>query len=256
MKPSAIPALLTLLYSSTALAQIVISDNFDDGTVSPEWDAQTDLTVSAGGALGSSNYVSLAATTGRLGKSFDPVSPGGAEDFVIDYYFRVQDTTSRQFSLIVSANPISDDSPIDSNIVNNATVNLRYQGGSWAVFDSGINGFTNVSGLPSILAGSWYHMQLEGIDWGQPTASYTLRLSDAGGSTFTSEVSGLTFIQNAAAFPITSSLVQTAAFNTAFGSNPGFDVDEVTLLAVPEPSSLTLGALGLLPLTLRRRPRG
>lgn len=246
-----LPILLTMAVLSrlaaVAPAATVITDDFDGGTVSPAWDAKTGTTVIAGGAGGTTNAVGLAASTGALGETFTNAVPGGAEDFVIDYNFRVQTSAAnRQFSLMVSSFSTTPNTSA-------ASINLRYQTGAWNVFSTTANAFVAVGGLPVITAGSWYHMQVEGVDWGLPTASYTLRLSDAGGSVFTSTVANLTAVQNAAVNPITTKKAQSFVFNTAFGANPGFDVDNITVTAVPEPAASLLAAAGLLLISRRRR---
>ncbi len=250
--PTFAPFVLTLIglacAAGTTFAVTVISDDFDTGSSSTGWDANTSTTVIAPGAQSSSNAVSLAATSGALGESFIAAVPGGAEDFILDYYFRVQTTANRQFSLLVSA-------AANAPSTTQASLNLRYQGG-WGVFNTTSNAFVAVSGLSTVTAGSWYHMQVEGVDWGLPTASYTLRLSDAGGSAFTSSAAGLTSIQNGAFVPITTNTAKSFLFNTAFGTNPGFDLDNITVTGtapVPEASSAFLTAAGFLLLSRRRR---
>jgi MYXO-CTERM domain-containing protein len=238
-------AILTI--SGSATAATVITDNFDSGTISSSWDTNTGNSVVSGGAAASPNAVTMAATTGALGESFGTVSPGGSEDFVVDYYFRVQavaaPATTRQFNLQVSTTSTAPNTSA-------ATVNLRYQNGGWALFNTA---WVPVAGLPAVSDGAWYHMQLEGVDWGTAAASYSLRLSDAAGSAFTSTASGLTIVQNG---NILGTKAQSFIFNTAFGANPGFSVDDVTVTTaevVPEPGAATLGGLALLGLLRRRR---
>ena len=113
--------------------------------------------------------------------------------------------------------------------------------------------WNSVPALGSVNAGDWYHMQVEGIDFGKPGASYTLRLSDPNGSAFTKTAGGLTFGQTTA---ISANPAQSFVFNTAFGTNPGFSVDNITVTAfapVPEPSTALLGGLTLLGFLRRRR---
>jgi MYXO-CTERM domain-containing protein len=242
------PILLALAFTSgSASAVTVITDDFDTGVVSSSWDTTAGTSVVSGGAQGSTQAVTLAATTGNLGETFGAVSPGGAEDFVIDYYFRVQavaaPATTRQFNLQVSTTWVTPNTSA-------ATINLRYQNGGWALFNTA---WVPVAGLPAVADGTWYHMQLEGVDWGTAGASYTLRLSDAAGSAFTSTATGLNIVQNG---NIIGTKAQSFNFNTAFGANPGFSVDQVTVTAadvVPEPGAVSLGGLVLLGLLRRRR---
>lgn len=227
-------------------AATVIVDDFDSGTASPAWDTNANTAIVSGGAQGSSNAINLNAAPNLpgLGESFGSAISGGAEDFVIDFYFRIQSSTNRQFSLQFSNTSATPN-------VNAATMNLRYQSGAFALFSGGA--FNAVPALGSLTAGDWYHMQVEGIDFGTATGSYTLRLSDANGSAFTKTASGLTNAQNGT---VTTILAQSFIFNTAFGTNPGFSVDNITVTAfapVPEPSSALLGGIAILGLLRRRR---
>ena len=125
-----LPGLGLILFSAlSSEAASVIVDNFDSGTASPGWDTNANTTVIAGGALSSSNAITLNAAPNApgLGESFGSAVPGGAEDFVIDFYFRVQTSANRQFSL-----QVSNTSPTVN--VNAATINLRYQSGGFALF--------------------------------------------------------------------------------------------------------------------------
>jgi hypothetical protein len=243
-------ASLSLLLASAHLGQAatVIVDNFDSGSASTAWDTNANTAVIAGGAQSSSNAINLNAAPNLpgLGESFGSATPGGAEDFVIDFYFRVQATatTNRQFSLLVSNTSATVN-------VSAATINLRYQNGAFALFSGGA--FNTVAALGSVTAGDWFHMQVDGIDYSTAIGSYTLRLSDANGTAFTRTASGLTNAQNGL---VTTSLAQSFVFNTAFGTNPGFSVDNITVTAfapVPEPSAAILGGIALLGLARRRR---
>lgn len=250
--PSSPALLLSLLFTGTSMAATVISDDFDTGAVNAGWDAANGTSVISGGAQASSNAVRLAASTGALGETFNNIAPGGADGFVIDYYFRVQNTTNRQFSLIVSTNSTAPN-------VNSAALNLRYQAGTWAAFSTTTgNAFVNIptsgaNSLPVVTADVWYHMQVEGLNWGSSSATYTLRLSDAGGTAFTSTAAGLTFNQTSAGPGMITNKAQSFVFNSAFGSNPGFDLDNISVTAVPEPAAPLLAGLALLGLTRRRR---
>jgi hypothetical protein len=245
-----LPTLSTLSFCSAAS---IITDDFESGA-SPDWYRNSNTALQPGGPSGSSQYVNLLpgaddATTG-LGDQI-----GGADNFVIDFYFRVQATGSRQFNLGVST-------------VNSApnpggsAINLRLQGGSFAVYNGGTESWVGISGLGNVSPGSWYRMQVEGVNWGAENGSYTLRLSDAGGNTFTSSVEDLTTIQHGAiTAPFVyggnnySGLAQSFIFTTTYGSNPGFDLDNVVVTAnvVPEPTVAILSGAAAILLFGRRR---
>lgn len=248
--PRSMAAIGLVMIAPMAQAAVVIADNFESGAVSTDWDSPGTTTTQAGGAGSSSFSAALPAGSGSLGETFTNTVPGGAGDFVIDYYFKLQpDAVNRQFSLIVSTNSSTPN-------VNSAAVNLRYQAGAWAAFSSASSGFVTVAGLPAVTAGSWYHMQFEGTAWGTAAGTFSLRVSDAGGSAFTSTASGLTFSQTAAGPGMTVNKAQSFVFNTAFGSNPGFSLDNISATAVvpvPEPAAASLLLLGSAGLLRRRR---
>lgn len=238
----------TLSMASPAFAATIIADNFDSGAVSSEWDVTAGLSIGAGGAEGSPNFVNLAGSSGRLGERLN-----GATDFTLDYYFQIQDTGDRRFSLMVST--------FTGNIsTGNATINLRYQDGAWGVYSGANSQFMPVPGLNNtVTPGEWYHMQVEGNGWGATGANYTIRLSDAGGSAFTSEGTVNTVHNGSIVNPGSTSGGSTYTgraeffvFNTEFGSNPGFALDNIVVTAVPEASTLALLAASL-PLLRRRR---
>lgn len=209
-------SLLVLFTSAGLIAQlsaqtVVVTDDFESGDFSIGWDAIAGTISTPGGADGSTSFVALGSDSGPLGASF----AAGASDFSIDFFTRVQETTDRQFNLQVSTGSASPDA-------NGATVNLRHQGGGWAAF----NGSWQTISLPSLTAGEWYHVRLTGNGWGSAGASYGIELSDAGGTTFTNSATGLTFRQNGNPDTTTAASFN---FNSAFGSNPGFDLDQVTV---------------------------
>ena len=86
-------------------------------------------------------------------------------------------------------------------------------------------------------------MRLTGHGWGTSAASYDIELSDANQTNFTRRVNGLTRYQNSSGVngpPV------AFIFNTAFGNNPGFWVDDVTLglIEVPDDPNLELALAG------------
>jgi hypothetical protein len=244
----------SLLFAGHSFGAVLLSDNFDTGAANADWSRKSNLTFSAGGPTGSTNYTTVVGSTNTANGLGDQI--GGANNFVIDFYFQVRnDAVNRQFNLGISTASLNP-SPGD------AAVNLRIQNGAFAVYQGSSSSWQTVSTLGSVAAGQWYHMQVEGTGWGSAGASYTLRLSDAGGSAFTSIASNLTTIQNGqinGSFVYNSNsfsgLAQSFLFTTAYGGNPGFDVDNVTVTGdlVPEPSTVMLSGVAALFLVRRNR---
>lgn len=237
MKTSSILALLGAATIFPLEASTVVIDDFEAGSFNSDWDSTTGATITTGtGAEGSANFASIAAGSGPLGATFD----GGTSIFSIDFYVNVQATANRQFNLQVSSISVAPNT-------NSATVNLRYQGG-WAAFNGAA--WAPIAGLGGLTDGEWHRVNVSGNDWGLPTASFDIQVSDAGGSAFTSSASGITAFQSG---DPTTDPALSFNFNSAFGSNPGFSVDNVTVSTIPEPST---GILALLALTFgvsRRR---
>jgi len=247
---------ISTLACGTSFGATLLSDNFDSGSANADWYRRSGITINAGGPAGSANYATINATANAGNGLGDQI--GGANNFVIDFNFRVQnDTANRQFNIGVST-ASNNPSPGD------AAINLRYQGGDSGTFAIYTTAWQTIS-LGSVTAGSWYRMQIEGIGWGSAGATYTLRLSDAGGNTFTHVLSNLTMVQNGkidGAFTYGdppnnnySGLAQSFIFSTVYGANPGFDIDNVVVTAdlVPEPAGWSLMAVGLLGIASRRR---
>lgn len=246
----------SLLFASQGFSATFITDNFDTGTASSDWWRNNTVDILAGGPTGSSHYANVIGTSDNLAGLGDRVE--GADNFVIDFYFQVQAAAStiRQFNIGVStasANPNA----------GAATINLRIQNNSFAIYNGSSETWSAVAGMGTISPDSWYRMQIEGTGWGAPGASYALRLFAEDGTTALGSASGLTTVQNGS---ITGSFnygsvvqdgtLKSFLFSTTYGDNPGFNVDNVVVTGtlVPEPSSIMLGA-GAAALLLRRRRR-
>lgn len=214
-----IALLLLVLPSFFICGQVVVEDGFETGSFSSGWGLFTGVNINSGaGANGSEKFASLLpynSTTGReLGARFDNVNPDGAKDFVIEFYFRIKNTTQRQFNLHVSDSP----GAIGSGA---ATINLRYQNG-WSAYAN--NAWNTIAGLNPLNPDTWYKLKLAGTGWGTPLAAYSIELSDANGSIYTSIATNISYFQNGN--PRTNT-AKFFLFTTVYGNNPGFDVDEV-----------------------------
>lgn len=245
---------LPLLLCAQGYAATFITDNFDTNSISGDWSRRTTVSLNSGGPAGSAYYATVTGTTAESAGLGDQI--GGSSNFIIDFYFQVQNTVNRQFNIGVSTaalNPSQGD----------ATINLRIQGNAFAVYQGSSSTWLAVTSLGSVNPGDWYRMQIEGIGWGTASATYSLRLYGADGTTSLGSAEDLTTIQNGS---ITGSFsygggtrdgtLQSFIFSTTYGSNPGFNVDNVIVTGdvVPEPSAALLsGAALLFPLLHRRR---
>jgi len=217
--------MLGMLSFDTASAQPIVQDDFESGVLSSSWLSNNGITSGVsieygGGAEGTTNYATLAATSGQLGTRFDVAEPGGATNFYVDLYFRIQSTAQRQFNLQFSTSTSSIGS-------GNTAVNLRYQTNQWSAYDYLSGAWQSINGLGSVSAGSWYHLLFTGTNWGQVSASYSIALSAAGGTNFTSSASHLTWSQDDS---ITANLERYFELSAVYGNCPGFDVDQISVV--------------------------
>ncbi|WAC20835.1 hypothetical protein OVA24_05490 [Luteolibacter sp. SL250] len=234
--------LLALFSGGIASGATLLTDNFESGSVSTDWSVNKNATVTAGGPVGSTNYAAIGpydpVTNGQnwggLGKVF---SDGGVASMMLDVDFRLKGT-DRQFNLNVSTYSTTPNG-------NDAAINLIYTGSNWQVHNG--TSFVTLSGLMAVTANSWYHMTLETVGWGSNGATYNITISDGVTS---STVTGLTTRQ---AGNINTATVRSFIFNSRYGNNPGFDIDNLVVsgTVIPEPSALFL-ALAAAPLFMRR----
>ena len=223
-------ALLLLGGTLAAASQTVVEDGFESGTFSTAWGQTAGVSIVAGdGANGSARFVRLNAynaTTGReLGARLDAVAPQGARDFALEFSYRVQDSANRQFHLHVSTSTgaISSSAP---------ALSVRYQGG-WAAYDGA--SWRSISGLGSVDSGRWYRLRVAGEYWGTPGARFALQLSDPGATGLATSVTNLTWFQGGNP---TSNPARFFVFTTVYGSNPGFEVDEVVAAVAAAPPAV------------------
>ena len=228
-------AIAGMCFHGQLRAQVsVVADDFESGIFSADWDAieGTGLSIinTPGDGSGGTDYYAriegVGSGQGGLGVSLtglDTNSPF-ATDFNATFDFRVDSTTDRQFNLQLSgrsSNPST----------TSASLNLRYQGSEWAAFNG--SSWQVIGGLSPILPGEWNTLSISGSNWGSGgvgTATYDLSLTDHLSSNSTQ--TGIQIFQ--------SDNVDTAGalslnFNDTFGSNPGYDLDNVSIMASPAP---------------------
>ncbi|MBP8259812.1 MAG: hypothetical protein KA118_09140 [Verrucomicrobia bacterium] len=199
------------------------ADPFLDG-----WTVSTNVVSFGGIAPGSTTAAMLVGAGQRAGQTMVVWS-----DWSLDFFFAIRDAgANRAFSLLINqvAGPES---------VSAATINLRYQSGQFNTYAAGAWGSDLGLGTinPSIDANgdgdfndpgdakNVYHMRITGAAWGLPAASYSIELSDANTTNLTRAVNGLTRYQNGSGV---NGGPNAFVFNTSFGSNPGFWIDDVT----------------------------
>ena len=245
--------LTTLLLASLAPAvaqDILTNGNFEADPFDSGW-VQLGATPFGGLAPGSTRAASF-PTLSRIGQDLAGASAATA-NWQLDFYFAVQNTTNRAFSLSVTTTPGS------ANNTNVATINLRYQSGQFNAFSA--NSWGSDLGLGTIAHSTdanadgdfddpgdvknVYRMRLTGTGWGTGNGTYRIQLSNANETTFSRTTVDLSRYQNGSG---NLSVPQAFLFNSAFGTNPGFYVDDVTFENIVLPDDPNLAVTGALPI--------
>lgn len=211
-----------------ASAVEVVSDDFEGGALGANWDASSQATISAGtGAEASANFVTLAAA--GSGDILGTVIEGGSSDVEIDFYVRIRDAGSRRFNLMVSNGEVV--------APDGASINLRYQNGSWQAFGGGWQALPN---LGALTGEAWHRVLVTCKGWGSSGATFDVELSDADGTTFTSSQTGVNLYQGGD--PNTAP-VGAVSFTSNWGNSRGYDVDSVavnTLVTVVDDPNISI----------------
>ncbi|MGC6427048.1 MAG: hypothetical protein ACON5H_08645 [Akkermansiaceae bacterium] len=211
-----ISKLLVLVAFQIGSALEIVTDDFEGGSLGVNWDAASQATLTAGtGAEGSANFAALAAA--GSGDVLGVGIAGGAADVEIDFFVRIRDFGARRFNLMVNN--------AETVIADGASINLRYQNGGWAAFDSATS-WNNLSNLGSLTGEAWHRVRVTCRGWGTPGATFDVEVSDADGTTFTSSQTGLNFYQGGN--PDTAS-VGAVVFTSTWGTSPGYDIDGVMI---------------------------
>ena len=217
--------------NAIAQQQQLIHDDFESGSFGAGWthiEGANVFVASGSGAGGSSRYArveGVGSADAGLARTFSnlAVNSPAASDFVIQLAFRLDAPQSgeRRFNLILSS---ASASPSTSP----ATVNLRYQHPNWQAYDGG---WQTLTGLSSVVDGQWHQLMLTGNNWGSGVAGaadYDIVVIDSGGTT--SSQFGIQLYQSAEP---SSTGLQWMSLQDFWGSNSGFDVDDVSVLATP-----------------------
>jgi hypothetical protein len=231
-----------LMMASTAWSQnLLVNGDFEAEPPLDGWLISSNAVAFGGLAPNSTRAVVLEGSGQYLGQN----PPYAAPDWYVDFYFAVRDAgANRAFSLLVNQ-------AADGDNVSAATINLRYQSsqfntyasGSWGTDlglgtiqfskDANADGDLNDAGdIKNV-----YRMRVTGHSWGMPTANYDIELSEVNSTNLTKRVNGLTRYQSGSGV---NGPPQSFVFNTAFGSNPGFWVDDVEFGVIELPDDPNL----------------
>jgi hypothetical protein len=222
-------ALALLAFAINASAQLIGVDTFETSSFSPMWSHTNEALLQAtGGANGTRGFASLGPKgqklEGRLALAGG--STGGLSDFDIELYFRVRNTTNRQFALQFG-------SPRTTTALR-APVNLCYEATTgWRLsFNSGEgSSWHPIVGLGRVTPEAWHRFRFTGRGWGGANARCELQLSGPDEIPFATTVTNQLAHQDANSVPITQP-ADSFALSSADGNNPGFDVDEVRVAAI------------------------
>lgn len=221
-------AAAALLHGASAHSAGLSNGDFESSPFLAGWSSAGTVMPFAGLAPNSTRSARLASSgTARVGQDVT-----WEAEWYLDFYFAIPNTPNRSFSLLINVGA-------DAANSGAATINLRCQSGVFNAYSAGSWG--NDLGL-GVVAPSFdanrdgdfndpgdtrnvHRMRLTGHDWGLPGARYDLALSAANATNFAVTVTNLTSWHNSSGVngPPTAFL-----FNTHFGSNPGFWVDDVT----------------------------
>lgn len=231
---------------TSAASPAAVIDTFESGSFDSSWLMTTSATVvTGGGGAGGSNAFARIAGGGAQGASglagYINSASEGASLFTLDFDFRyAADTNVRQFAMLVGGITGAGPNTATSNS-GGGFINFIYDG-SLDVFRVH-NGaaFVNVPNVGPAAPGAWHHIQISSSTFGSAAPDYTISINGVSSGP-------LSHFQSAPG----ANLAGSFNFNSAFGSNPGFDLDNVAAI-VPEPGSLISMMLGGFLLHRRRR---
>lgn len=239
---------IAVLGLTASLASAAVIDTFESGAFDSSWAMTTSASVVTGGVgAGGSNAAAMIAGGGAVGASgltgyFNTAAEGSSMFSLSFDFLYAADTGVRQFALVIGGNSVRNVAESNSagsfiNIVYNGALD-RFQ------VHNGANGaaFVDLPNLDYAFApGAWHHMEIASDNFGSGAAStYTISINGVSSGP-------LSYYQ----FNPEDNLAGSFNFNSAYGSNPGYYIDNVVAV-VPEPASLSLLAGSLL---LRRRRR-
>lgn len=242
-------AFTSLLLTASPAQNLLTNGDLEAPVFAEGW-VIASVNASAGLAPGSTTSAALPTTgASRIGQNLTGVTG----DWQLDCYFAVKTTTNRAFSLLINQAGAA-------NNTSAATVNIRCQSGALETFSSATGSWASL-GLGTVLGSNdadadgdlddptdtknVYRLRVTGTGWGTPSASYDIQLSEPNQTTFTRQAVGLSRYQTSSG---TAGPPAAFLFNTAFGSNPGFWVDDVVFENIVLADDPNLGIPTPLPL--------
>lgn len=237
-----------MLAATTAWSQnLLYNGDFEADPLFDGWVLSENVLQFGGLAQGSTRSAILEGQGQRIGQDL----PYGGTDWYLDFFFATRDAgANRAFSLLVNQAASADNTGA-------ATINLRYQTAQFNTFaegnwgtdlglgtiqpsnDANSDGDLNDSGDSKFV----YRMRITGHSWGMAAANYDVELSEANSTNLTRRVNGLTRFQSGSGV---NGPPQSFVFNTAFGSNPGFWIDDVEfgIIELPDDPNLEVTLAG------------
>ena len=220
---SRLASLLALFLIFTTRAFAITNGNFEAAPFSTGWTLVGTPAAMPGIAPGSVQGARLSATAQAMTQAV----AWGAE-WSIENYFAVRSTASRQYSLIIALGGTG------------SGINMRYEAGAFAVFNSTLSQWITLPTLGTLLASTdanadgdladvgdtknVYRIRITGHSFGTAGWNYEIVLSEANSTEFTRGVANLTVWQTASGATNFPTLINYSSQN---GSNPGFWFDDV-----------------------------
>lgn len=237
-----------MLAATTAWSQnLLYNGDMEADPLFDGWVLSTNVLQFGGLVQGSTRSAVLQGQGQRIGQN----PPFAAPDWYLDFYFAIRDAgANRAFSLLINQ-------AAGAENTGAATINLRYQTAQFNTFAAGtwgtdlglgtiqVSNDANADGDLDDAGDSKfvYRMRLTGHSWGMPAANYDIELSEPNSTNLTRRVNGLTRYQTSSGV---NGPPQSFVFNTAFGSNPGFWVDDVEfgIIELPDDPNLEVSLTG------------
>lgn len=220
---SAFIAILTIWLGSVGSASALNNGNFEATPFSTGWTLVGTPAVMPGIAPASVQGARHTAT----GQEMKQTVTWGAE-WSLENYFAVRNTASRQYSLIIALGTA------------NTGINLRYEAGAFAVFNSTLSAWVPLPTLGTLLPSldanadgdladvgdtkNIYRIRVTGHAFGTASWNYEIALSEPNSTEFTRSVANVTVWQTASGATNFPTLIN---FSTLNGSNPGYWFDDV-----------------------------